>query len=106
MISEKTLAQAVKILVETAHPKCVILFGSYARGTAHDDSDADFLVIQLQPVNKAQEMIRLRRALRPLHIPVDVLVFSQREIDDWGHLPGTIIYSALQEGKVMHEASH
>lgn len=104
MISQETLAQAVKILIDNAQPARVILFGSYARGTAHEGSDADFLVIQSQPVNKAKEMIRLRRALRPLHIPVDVLVFSQQEIDDWGHLPGSIIYSALKEGRVMHEA--
>jgi hypothetical protein len=28
---------------------------------------------------------------------VDVLVASEQEIEDWGHLPGTVFYWALKE---------
>ena len=103
MISEKTIQQAVARLVAAAKPSKIILFGSYARGDATENSDLDLMVIEREVANKFDEMVRLRQALRPLRIPVDVLVYSQKYVDEWGHLPGTALYWALHEGRVMHE---
>lgn len=103
MISEKTIQQAVERLVAAANPCKVILFGSYARGDASEDSDLDLMVIEQQLEHKFNEMVRLRQVLRPLRIPVDVLVYSQDYVNEWGHLPGTVLYWALHEGKVLHE---
>jgi uncharacterized protein len=50
-------------------------------------------------------MTRLSRLLRPLRIPADVLVFSRRVFDQWASVPGTVIYAAAQEGKVLYAAS-
>jgi predicted nucleotidyltransferase len=83
MVPYSKIENAAKILAEAARPEKIILFGSYARGEAREDSDVDFLVIEREPVNKAQEMVRLRRALRPLRIPVDVLVCSVADIARW-----------------------
>jgi predicted nucleotidyltransferase len=105
MITQHTINQAVQLLITAAHPSKILLFGSYARGEASEDSDLDFLVILPTLANKHQEMIRLRRVLRPLRIPVDVLVASKEEVDEWGHLPSTALYWALTEGKVVHEAA-
>ena len=80
----------------------ILLFGSHARGEANADSDLDFLVIGPVVENRAREMVRLRRALRPLRVPVDVLVYSRAEVNQWGHQPGTALYWALREGKVVH----
>jgi predicted nucleotidyltransferase len=106
MISQQTIDDAVQRLIAAAQPQKIILFGSYARGEATDDSDLDFLVILPALVNKHQEMVRLRRVLRPLRISVDVLVASKAEVDEWGHLPSTTLYWALKEGKVLHEAAN
>lgn len=106
MISQQTIDDAVQRLIAAAHPSKIILFGSYARGEASDDSDLDFLVIVPTLANKHQEMVRLRRILRPLRIPVDVLVASKAEVDEWGHLPSTTLYWALNEGRVLHETAN
>ena len=45
MISQALLNEAAKRLVDRFHPEKIILFGSQARGTADEHSDADFLVI-------------------------------------------------------------
>ncbi len=105
MISGKTINKAVKLLVDAAHPLKIILFGSYARGAAKNDSDVDLLVIIPHVQSKHAEMVRLRRLLLPLQLPVDVLVFSKQEVEEWGHLPSTVLYWALKEGKVLHEAT-
>jgi predicted nucleotidyltransferase len=106
MISQQTIDDAVQRLIAAVHPVKIILFGSYARSEASDDSDLDFLVIMPALANKHQEMVRLRRVLCPLQIPVDVLVASKTEVDEWGHLPSTALYWAFTEGKVLHEAAN
>ena len=106
MISAETINSVVRTLVEAANPTKVILFGSYARGDARDDSDIDFLVVERRVVSKRDEMVRLRRLLRPFRIPVDVIVVSEAEFNDWAHLSGTVLHWANTEGKLLHEASH
>ncbi|MDZ7292945.1 MAG: nucleotidyltransferase domain-containing protein [candidate division KSB1 bacterium] len=71
-----------------AKPEKIILFDSYARGEASEDSDLDFLVIVPTLANKHQEIVRLRRVLRPLRIPVEVLVASKAEVEEWGTFAG------------------
>jgi len=94
--------QAIQTLVEAARPERIILFGSHARGEARQDSDMDFLVIESKVEDRAREMVRLRRALRPLRIPVDVLVYSTDEVARWGDQPGSALYWALREGRIVY----
>ena len=105
MITKDRIAEAARILVNAAHPLKIILFGSYAVGKPTEESDVDLLVIERNLSNKLEEMVRLRRLLRPLRLPVDVLVYSEDEVREWGHLPGTALYSALKQGVVLHEAT-
>lgn len=102
MITSDQIDAVVDTLVAAARPEKIVLFGSHARGEARDDSDLDLLVIEGQVSNRAGEMVRLRRALRPLRIPVDVLVYSSEDVARWGDQPGSALYWALREGKVVY----
>ncbi|HET9112718.1 MAG TPA: nucleotidyltransferase domain-containing protein [Burkholderiales bacterium] len=102
MIPEHTIQLAARLLGDAAKPARVILFGSYARGDASDDSDLDFLIIEPELQDKFREMVRLRQILRPLKVPVDVLVYSQAEINQQQDACSTAVYWALREGKVLY----
>ena len=82
----------------------IILFGSHARGDAGPDSDVDFLVVEPVVAFRHAEMVRLRDVLRPLRIPVDVLVASRAAFDEWSRVPGTALHAAASEGRVLHGA--
>jgi hypothetical protein len=64
-----------------------------------------FLVVERDPRDRHAEMVRLGRALRPLGRPFDVVVVSERYAEDWGAVEGTIVHTALTEGRVLHAAA-
>jgi predicted nucleotidyltransferase len=82
----------------------VILFGSHARGDAGRDSDLDFLVIQRDVGDRVEESIRLRSSLRGLGVPVDVIVMDEELAARRAKVPGTMVYRALREGRVVAES--
>jgi predicted nucleotidyltransferase len=105
MVDESVIHRAAELLGQAAPGSTVILFGSYARGKPKDESDVDFLVVEPQVSSQVDEMVRLRRVLSPLRIPVDVLVVSREHFDHWRDTPGNVMYEAAVEGKVVYEAA-
>ena len=103
MISEKIIQQAVARLVAAANPSKIILFGSYARGDATEDSDLDLMVIEPEVSNKFEEMVRLRNVMGDMEVGVDLLVYSDREASRRSQVPGTVLYWAFKEGKVLYD---
>ncbi|MBF0286121.1 MAG: nucleotidyltransferase domain-containing protein, partial [Magnetococcales bacterium] len=82
MINEQTIQKIGTLLADAAGPSRVILFGSHARGEAQEESDLDLLVVEPVVENRVREMTRLEQLLRPLRIPVDVLVCSIAEMEE------------------------
>ena len=76
----------------------VILFGSHGRGDARADSDIDFLVIEPEVRDRAAEWLRLRRALRGVRLPVDIVVMDEAKAERRAKVPGTMVYHAMREG--------
>lgn len=106
MIDEQAIQRAVEVLLNAAPRSSeVILFGSYARGDVSPQSDLDFLVIEPQLSDRRNEMVRLRAALRPLRLPVDVLVVSRAAFDAWKDLPNNVINEAAREGRSFAHAA-
>ena len=99
MISEKVIQEAVRLLIEAASPVKIILFGSYAKGQVDENSDLDFLVIEKEVKARRMEMVRLSDVLRPLRIPVDVIVASETVYNEWADTPGTVLYEATKKGE-------
>jgi len=94
----RTLADAA------AAPARVFLFGSHARGDATSDSDLDFLVVERGSEPTAEEWVRLRDALPPLGVPVDVIVMSDDLVRRRRDVPGSLVYTALREGRLVAES--
>ena len=54
MTAESTISTMVDRIVGRFHPSRVVLFGSYARGTAIESSDVDLLVVMGDIPDKRQ----------------------------------------------------
>ncbi len=82
----------------------IVLFGSRARREEHARSDVDILVIEPSVDDPIQESVRLRRVLRGLGVPIDVLVVAQAEAARRSAVRGTVVERALREGRVLVDA--
>lgn len=104
MVPETRIQEAARALAQAAAgPAKVILFGSHARGDARSDSDIDFLVIERDVEDRFDESARLGRLLGQLRIPADVVVVTERQVEEWAEVKGTMLYDALAEGRVLVE---
>jgi predicted nucleotidyltransferase len=102
MIDQAVIEEAGRRLARAAGDSAqVILFGSHARGDAGTWSDLDFLVVEPEVENEADESVRLMRELRDLRVPVDVVVVSRRYAEEWRDVRGGIVHSALDHGRVL-----
>ena len=92
-------------MVAAAKPRRIILFGSHARGDAAADSDIDLMVVERGVTDRVAEMVRLRRALLPLEVAVDLVVVAEDHFNYWQDTPGNIYSEAAIEGRVLYEES-
>lgn len=98
------LSEVVERIVRKFHPEKIILFGSWARGTAREDSDLDLLVVLPRVEHKRKVAIEVLRVLNGLPISKDVIVTTPEEIRERGKVLGDILRPALEEGKVVYES--
>jgi len=100
---QEKIDDLVRRIVERFRPEKIILFGSHARGTAGQDSDADILVVMPVKGSKRKKATEIDIALVGLDLPVDLIVVTPEELERNKNQIGTIIYPALKEGKVLYE---
>lgn len=101
MMIEAEIEEAVRRLTQASPKARIFLFGSHARGDANTHSDLDFLVVEPEVENAAEESVRLMRVLRDLRASVDVIVVSQSYVDEWRDVRGSIVHAALAEGREL-----
>ena len=104
LITEDKVRDAINRIVAVGRPRSVILFGSYARGESRPGSDLDILVIVDDSVaNTRAESVRLRRALRGISMPVDIVVVRHADLQRLAVTPGLLYEHALREGRRAYE---
>jgi predicted nucleotidyltransferase len=93
-------------IAERFHPEKIILFGSYAYGQPHEESDVDLLVI-MPTRNAIDQAIHIDLAFeRPFAVDLHVRTPYQvkqglKEVDcDW------FLREVVDKGKVLYEAPH
>lgn len=84
------------------HPERVILFGSYARGTATEDSDVDLLVVMPFEGSVFRKSLEIMNRI-DARFALDLFAQSPREVRRRFSEGDPLIRDALNEGKVLYE---
>ncbi len=80
----------------------VVLFGSRARASFSPDSDWDVLVVTNSDLPFLQRQGLAMRKMGRRDFALDLLVFTPEELSEGCKLPGSAIYWANQEGRVLY----
>jgi uncharacterized protein len=100
-IPRRVIRRYARAIAEEFHPDKIILFGSYAYGTPHEDSDVDLLVVMPTRDQHAQAVRILWRLAAPF--PLDLIVRTPKEIA-WRLEEGeSFTTTLLSQGKVLYE---
>lgn len=102
MLTESDIQKMADIIAERFQPEKIILFGSYANGTATDDSDVDLIVVVDTNEDLSDKTADIRMALRHFGVPKDVLVRAPEMYDSECEIYWTVFSQALQHGKTLY----
>lgn len=100
---ESYLKEAVRRIIDKFNPEKIILFGSYAYGQPTADSDMDLMVVMKTDEKPHKRAVPVRKALKGIGIPKDVIVKTPEEFNRFKDIIGTIIYPAAHRGRVLYE---
>ncbi len=103
LVQNRLIDEMVRRIVDRFDPEKVILFGSWARGTAGPDSDVDLLVVLGNAVPKRKKRVQIREALHGIGVAKDIAVVSSEELERLRDIPGTIAFPAAREGLLLYE---
>jgi predicted nucleotidyltransferase len=113
-LNTNALLQEVNTALAPLHPHKIVLFGSYADGTAGIGSDLDLLVVLDSDVTPTSFAERARlhssvsRRLRELRrtVPMDVVVQTRPMYRRFVKEGGMFARDVQENGKVLYEDGH
>lgn len=103
-IPMRVIRRYARAIAEEFQPDKIILFGSYAYGTPHEDSDVDLLVV-MPARNQLDQAVRiLWRLTAPF--PLDLIVRTPKEMT-WRLAEGeSFLTTVVSKGKVLYEKDY
>ena len=101
MLTAIEIDSCVRQIVARIQPQEVIIFGSYAKGTATIKSDLDIFVIKETEVPMANRVDELVPMLSHTLIPIDVHIYTPEEIEAYSQEPFSFVSSILKSCKTV-----
>jgi uncharacterized protein len=103
MITQDIIEEIKRRLVDVYKPSKIYLFGSYAWGIPHEESDLDILII----VDKSHERPIKRsfdgyKALWGLGISKDIIVYTNDEFESSAKNKASFQHKIKHQGKVIY----
>ena len=103
LVSQEAINSIVRAIAERFSPYKIILFGSYASGSATPDSDLDLLVVMDTDLPPHKRATPMRLLFRPVPCAMDILVYAPEEVARWNGTVNHIITEVMRRGKTLYE---
>jgi predicted nucleotidyltransferase len=102
-VTEALLAEITQRIVSAFQPEKIVLFGSYASGTANLDSDLDLLVVMESQDSMARRIMRVAEVAEVPFLPMDVLVFTPAEVQERVALRDPFMVDVMAGGRILYQ---
>ena len=100
------LLDEVAYSIKGVHPECtIILFGSYAKGEQHEDSDLDICVLVPELTYRRADMeIDAACAIRRgFPLPIDLTLYTYDEFEEKSKKKYLLQYDIKKDGVILDE---
>lgn len=103
---KQVIDKMVQLLVTQYSPKMIILFGSFAGGIPHQDSDIDLLIIKETEERFIDRWCTVHNILTGTHrsIPLDTLILTPQELDYRIARGDQFISNIIESGQLLYAA--
>lgn len=104
MLAPREIDTLVGRIVARLRPVKVIVFGSYAKGTATARSDLDLFVVQASDRPMGRRADTIRSLLARTLTRVDVLVYTPEEVEAYSQDERSFVSTVLKTGWIAYES--
>lgn len=106
MTADKEIERILRRIVQEYHPLKVILFGSYAYGTPHEDSDIDMLVIKETSERFIDRWVAVQELIADSErrTPVEAIVVTPDELTQRLARGDQFFQEIVARGEVLYAA--
>lgn len=102
MVAFNEIEEVARKIGKQAKAEAVFLFGSHARDQAGKNSDVDLLVIAESDLPRHKRSRRLHLMFKPYPFPMDILVYTPKEVETEREFELSFISRVLREGKRLY----
>ena len=103
MIEASKISEIIDKITSEYKPAKIVLFGSYAKGSARTDSDLDFIIVKNTDTPKTKRSAELRMLLLGSLVPLDLKIYTPAEFDAESSDRFSFLHNALKGSKVVYE---
>jgi predicted nucleotidyltransferase len=102
VVKVSEIRRFVSAIAREFKPERVVLFGSYARGEATEDSDVDLLVVMQHDGDAVEQALEIRRRIDRA-FPLDLIVKGPQETRKRLRQNDAFVSSIFEAGKILYE---
>ena len=95
------VAQIIEQLENNYNPELIMIFGSYAKGDIHPDSDLDLLIVKDTTARSVWRRVEARKCF-DTDLPVDIIVYNPQEFSDLKKR-SLFLQAILKESKIVYK---
>lgn len=97
-----SLQNIIERLVRAFSPERIVLFGSYAKGTARAGSDIDLIVVANLAGDPLAHQRRARQLVAAAFPPIDIVLCSPEEVAEAHTARSPFLLSAFEKGITLY----
>ena len=94
--------RAIQRLIRAFSPERIVLFGSYAKGTVHNSSDIDLLVIAKLEDSLIFQQRRARQLAADCFPRIDIVLATPEDVARAGEAKSPFLLSILESGITLY----
>ncbi|MCX6761486.1 MAG: nucleotidyltransferase domain-containing protein [Candidatus Moranbacteria bacterium] len=101
-ITNEKIQEVADKIVKEYQPEKIILFGSYAWGTPHEDSDVDLFIIKETQVAPLARIEMVDKIFSRREFPMDFLVYTPEQVERRIAIKDLFIKDVITNGKILY----